>query len=203
MTWRTKGLQADCRRLEAIGRWAQLRRNLSITSVCVGIDGPAPIRCTQSDAATFAYASAWSIGTPSAVCAATAPTKQSPATGRVNALDRFAGNREARSLRPRHRPAAAERHGDRLALTCLNRTSNFDDACLRILFADFRARYRSQFSLVENKDIHYMSPTSARSMAIGCRRFLPGCQMSVPIQCAAASGIGSSRLPFGALFGLR
>jgi hypothetical protein len=35
-------------------------------STTVGIDGAAPIRCTHSDAATFAYVIAFRIGCPSA-----------------------------------------------------------------------------------------------------------------------------------------
>ena len=49
------------------------------TSAAVGIDGPAPIRWTHSDAAMFAYSKAALIGAPAAICAAKAPTKQSPA----------------------------------------------------------------------------------------------------------------------------
>jgi hypothetical protein len=49
------------------------------TSAAVGIDGPAPIRWTHSDAAMFAYSKAALIVAPAAICAAKAPTKQSPA----------------------------------------------------------------------------------------------------------------------------
>ena len=49
------------------------------TSAAVGIDGPAPIRWTHSEAAMFAYSKAARIGAPAAICAAKAPTKQSSA----------------------------------------------------------------------------------------------------------------------------
>src|SRR5262249_44596570 len=50
-----------------------------LTSALVGIDGAAPIRCTQIEAAALARPSASGSGVPCASCAASAPTKQSPA----------------------------------------------------------------------------------------------------------------------------
>ncbi len=52
---------------------------MPFTSAAVGIDGAAPIRCTQMEARRWRKVSASRIGLPCASCAASAPTKQSPA----------------------------------------------------------------------------------------------------------------------------
>ena len=140
-----------------------MRQRDATTSAAVGIDGAAPIRCTQIDAAMLAYSNASRMGLPSASCAATAPTKQSPAPVVSTASTMRPGMIQRLAIHQRNHAALAECDADDFARAGLQRARGFDEQAAIVGIAKFGAGEQAELAFVEDEDIDQIKQVRDRT----------------------------------------